>query len=273
MILVTGATGGVGSEVVRLLRDSGVAFREARRPEFDFENSATFRPALDGVDRVFLVRPPALSKAELFRPFLVSAREAGVRQIVFLSLLGAEKNRFVPHRGIEDLIVASGIPYTFLRPGFFMQNLSTTHAPEIRERDEVFVPAGRGKTSFIDVRDIAAVAVKTLTESGHENRAYALTGTEALTYAEVAKLLSEELGREIRYTDPSVPRFAWHMRHRRGFAWMHVAVMVGIYTVAKLGKAGTLTGDLPGLLGRSPILMKQFIADHREIWFENWGKA
>lgn len=113
------------------------------------------------------MRPPdlAIPKKQI-EPAILYAKSAGVEHIAFMSLLLAEKNSFVRHHKIEKLIVAPGVPYTFLRPSFFMQNLSTTHALEIKSMNEILVPAGRGKTSFIDVRDIAAVAVEALTKDG-----------------------------------------------------------------------------------------------------------
>lgn len=275
-ILVTGASGNVGAEVVRRLREAGAAVRVAdRRPKaeagvesvvFDFGDAATFGPALQGVEKLFLLRPPALADTKrYFVPVIEAARAAGVRHIVFLSLLGAEKNKVVPHAGIEAAILASGVPYTFLRPSFFMQNLSTTHRDDIRDRGDILVPAGRGKTSFIDVRDIAAVAARTLTEPGHENRAYPLTGSEALDYGQVAQILSEVVGRRIVYSNPSIPRFVLHMR-RRGLAWGFIFVMVGIYTTCRLGLAGGITPDTQRLLGRPPITMRQFAADYRDCW-------
>lgn len=193
------------------------------------------------------------------------AKAAGVEHVVFLSLLGAEKNPWVPHRHVERYIEASGLAYTFLRPSFFMQNLSTTHRADIRDRHEVFVPAGRGRTSFIDARDIAAVAVTTLTEPGHEGKAYPLTGSEALTYAEVATVLTDVLGRPIRYTDPWISEFVIGLL-RQGHPLPFVFVMVGIYTTAKLGLAGKVTADTERLLGRAQIRFRRFAEDYAAMW-------
>ncbi len=279
-ILVTGATGNVGSEVLRLLRDRGQPVRAAlRHPatagvaddavesvRFDFGRPETYGAALRDVDKLFLVRPPDLADTrKYFDPFIAAARDAGVGHVVFLSLLGAERIRVVPHRRIERSLEASGMAWTFLRASFFMQNLSTVHRAEIRERGEIFVPAGRGRTSFIDGRDIAAAAAKALTESGHEGRAYPLTGGEALDYYQVARVFTEVLGKRIVYANPSAPRFAARMRGR-GHPPGLVLVMMGIYLTARLGLAAMVTGDTATLLGRAPTTMREFAADYKACW-------
>lgn len=91
-------------------------------------------------------------------PVIATARRCGIRQIVFLSLQGVQHNRSTPHYVIEQYLKSSGVSYTCLRPKFFMQNLSVIHAAEIRDDDEVFVPAGRSFTAFIDTRDIGRVS-------------------------------------------------------------------------------------------------------------------
>ena len=227
-ILVTGATGNVGARLVQELLSRGATVRVGVRnvekarvkwgagvefAAFDFEHPETFAAAFDGVDRLFLVRPPAISDVKKWVfPAIDQGVGSGVRHIVFLSLLGVEKNPLLPHSKIETHVRASGAAYTFLRAGFFMQNLSTTHRSEIRDRDEIYVPAGRGRTSFVDVRDLAAVGAAALVGSGHENQAYDLTGPEALRYDDIAAILSDVLGREIRYADPSIMAFWKRMR-------------------------------------------------------------
>lgn len=245
-ILVTGATGNVGSEVLKRLRDHDVRVIAAvPKPDrarrvlgsdvevvaFDFGNPATFAPAFRNVDKLFLIRPPAISDVPRYiTPALNAAQQAGVDQIVFLSLLGVERNSIVPHHAIEEAVRATGVPWTFLRPSFFMQNLNTTHRAEIRDNSEIFVPAGNGKTSFIDVRDIAAVGAKALLEDGHEQQAYPLTGSAALSYSEVAAIMSDVLHRPIRYRPPSLLAFAVRWR-ARGLPLDQIAVMAGISTL------------------------------------------
>lgn len=281
-ILVTGATGNVGAEIVRQLSATEHHFRVAQRNlqpssnsstdstieyvEFDFKQPSTFAQAFKGVKKVFLMRPPALAQVKTYiYPAIDSAIAAGVEQIVFLSLLGAESNPIVPHAQVEKYIQSVGVPYTFLRASFFMQNLSTTHRQDIQQRNEIFLPAGKGKTSFIDVRDIAAVAVRALTDVGHQNQAYSLTGSEALDYYQVAEIFTEVLGRQIVYKNPAIIKFALSM-YKRGLDIKFIAVMIGIYTTAKLGFAGKLTTDTQDILQRVPISMRQFVEDYPECW-------
>lgn len=255
-ILVTGALGNVGAEAVRSLQAAGRAVRAAdlsaekiherfgdavQGVAFDFSKRETFAPALNSVKRLFLVRPPQISdvKRVLF-PFLDAAQEAGVAQVVFLSLIGIEQNRQVPHYKVEQYLRASEMGWTFLRASFFMQNLSGTHRAEIRERNELFVPVGRGRTSFIDVRDIGAVAAVALTQAGHVNQAYDLTGPAALDYDEVAEILDEALGRKIVYRDPSLPAFVWRTV-RGGTPLPFALVMAFLYVNQKVA-------PLPGSL-------------------------
>lgn len=280
-ILVTGATGNVGSEVVRLLCQAQhpvrVALRdcnavndafsnEVERAHFDFEKPETFRLAFQGINKLFLVRPPAISQVKKYvYPAIDAAKEAEIQQVVFLSIQGAEKNPVVPHAQIESYIQSIGLPYTFLRASFFMQNLSTTHRKDIKTYGELFVPAGKGRTSFIDVRDIAAAAVKVLTEVGHQNQSYEITGGEALSYDEVAHIFTRVLGKPIIYTDPSIPLFIFRM-HARGLNFAFILVMVAIYTTARLGLAGKVTEDLKNLLHRNPISMEKFVEDYQSCW-------
>jgi uncharacterized protein YbjT (DUF2867 family) len=280
-ILITGATGTVGEPTMQALLKDGESVRAAIRDEadaknlpdgaepvvFDFTDATTWQQAYDGVDRMFLMRPPPISNiARDMIPSLEAAEAAGVAHVVLLSLLGAEKNPVVPHRKLEDFLESSSMSYTFLRPSFFMQNLSTTHLEEIRDDDEIFVPAGDGKTSFIDARDIAEVGAMALADpETHRNQAYPLTGREALSYGEVADIFTEVLGREITYAKPSAITFALRMK-RKGRPLAYVGVVTALYTVCRLGLADTVTDDLERLLGRPPIPMRQFVEDYREVW-------
>jgi uncharacterized protein YbjT (DUF2867 family) len=286
-VLVTGATGTVGSEVVAGLADRHVTVRAAARDthearerlgydveyvSFDFEKPETYYPALEGVDRVFLVRPPAISRVgEHITPFCGAAVRMGVERVVLLSVIGAEKNPVVPHRRIERHLESLDVETVFLRASFFMQNLAEVHRQDIVEDDAVFVPAGAGATSFVDARDVAAVGVESLTRSPLPERvAYDVTGPIAIDYQDVAAILSDVLGREITYPAPSIPAFVRRMRSR-GHDWGYVLVMVGIYTTARLGLAARVTDDLATVLGRPPRSFREFAADYRTTFEPSAG--
>lgn len=277
-ILITGGTGNVGSEVVNKLNDHAADIRLAlRNPTnvggsnhekvaFDFKNPDTFESSFRDVDKLFLMRPPAISKVEKYIfPAIDKAEKSGVQHVVFLSLQGAEGNKIVPHHKIEQYLKKSSMLWTFLRPSFFMQNLNTTHQKEIREDNALFVPAGSGKTSFIDVRDIASVAALALTEDGHLNKAYELTGTKALSYNEVADAFSEVLNRAIQYENPSILRFVFRMM-KRGEKLSFALVMVALYTTVRFGMAEHVTDTVEQLLGRPPIKLEEYVADYKGCW-------
>lgn len=279
-ILLTGVSGNVGSAVVDYLISINVSFLAGVRNiekskhqsnaieyiHFDFEDPASYGTALVGVTKVFLIRPPQLTDVlGIFVPFIQKCKEFGVKQIVFLSLLGVEKNPFPPHHKIEKAIVESGIPYTFIRPSFFMQNLSTTHAEDIKERNDLFIPSGNAKVSFIDTRDIGEIIGRTLVEEGHGYKAYTITGSEAITYYQVADSMTKLLGRRITYTNPNLFKFRKEMIDRgikRGFA----TVMMVLYLTTKLGMANHVTNTAEVLLKRNPRTIDEFIKDHLEVW-------
>ena len=280
-ILVTGATGNVGREVVRSLSAEGMICRVGvRNPskvsdsfdddvqivKFDFLDATTFADAFDGIRSLFLVRPPQLANVPRdITPAIEYAHEQALEHIVFLSLQGVESAKVTPHYKIETLIKDLGIDYTFLRAGFFMQNLSTTHLEEIRDERIIAVPVGNARTSFIDVRDIGAVAAKALIYPHHNNQSYTLTGSEALTYDQVAGILSDVLGHEIRYTRPNPIRFFIRML-RKGHPIGYAIVVTALYSATRAGNAEEMTADVQKILGRPPITFREFAEGYREVW-------
>ncbi len=143
------------------------------------------------------------------------------------------------------------MPYTFLRPSFFMQNLNTFYGEGIRERDEIYLPAGRGKTSFVDVRDIGAAATVVLTQPGHAGKAYELTGPEALDYYRVADIFTRVLGRRIVYTRPTSAEYARRLREQ-GFAAEFIQVQGMLYFPVSMGWGAKITPEMEQLSWPAP---------------------
>jgi uncharacterized protein YbjT (DUF2867 family) len=280
-ILVLGAGSNVGREVVKQLLARGSTVRAADRSTenivqqvdntvetvpFDFSKPETFPQTFAGIEKMYLMRPPQISDVKRYMfPAIDAARQAGVKKVVFLSLIGIENTKYVPHYKVEQYLKQSNFQTTFLRCSFFMQNLNTTHRMEIKERNEIFVPVGSAKTSFIDVRDIGAVAAEILSRNDTISKNYDLTGSEALDYIQITKILSEVLGREIKYKNPNLIYFLIETL-RRGTPFMFAVVMAGLYTSTRLGMAETVTNEVEDLLGRKPITFREYARDYKESW-------
>ncbi len=277
-ILVTGATGNVGRAVVHALRARGLRARPGRRdptgdpiadPEavaLDFLRPHTFAPALAGAGGLFLLRPPPISDVKPTLNALVDvALAAGVRRIVFLSVIGADTRGYIPHAKVEKHLAQSTAAWTFLRAGFFAQNLGDAYRPDLREHGELFVPAGAGRAAFVDVRDLAEVAARAFAEPGHAGAAYTLTGPEALGFDEVAALLARALGRDIRYARPGVLRYLWRLR-RRGLPLAQALVQAVLHVGLRYGQAEAVDPTLARLLDHPPRTLERYIADHLELW-------
>lgn len=280
-ILVIGALGNVGAEVVKEVVARGGNVRaadinEAKLKErfgdmvdvirFDFTDPTTYDAAFKDVKKMFYMRPPHLTNIQRdMVPSMDAAKAAGVTHAVFLSIIGVENAKYVPHYKVEQHLQKIGMQTTFLRCSFFMQNLNTTHRKEIKERSEIFVPVGKAKTSFIDVRDIGSVAAVTLTKEGHAEKNYDLTGSEGLDYWEAAQIMSEVLGRKITYRNPNPLHFLMETI-RRGTPFAFALVMLGLYTSTRFGMAEPITNEVERLTDHKPITFKQYVQDYRVTW-------
>jgi uncharacterized protein YbjT (DUF2867 family) len=276
-VLVTGATGNAGREVVAALQRLGVRTRAGVRNEasgteadeaarLDFYDPATFAPALAGCDAVFLLRPPPISDTRSTLNRMVDeARRQGVRRIVFLSVAGAEGNRLVPHHAVEQHLISGPPDWTILRPGFFAQNVGTAYRQDVLEDGRLYVPAGSGRVAFVDLRDLGEVAAKALVDDAHRGHAYTLTGPRAFTFYEVAEALTEATGRRVRYDPASIVGYAVHLL-RRGMPLMQVLVQTVLHVGLRFGQAEGVDPTLERLLGRPPRSVLDYIADHAALW-------
>lgn len=280
-VFVTGATGTVGSAVVAELvargehvvagvRDAACAAGfpagvEARSFDFGMDRMQ-LEACLAGTDRLFLMRPPAIADVEsMLFPVIDVARSVGIRQVVFLSLQGVQVNRATPHHAVEAYLRRTDAPYTFLRPNFFMQNLSTTYADQIRDTGEIVVPAGRSRTAFVDARDIGKVAAAVFTSPRHLRRAYTLSGESSLTYADVARTMTSVLGRPVRYTRPSEAAYL-AMLAAGGAPQDYLEVQRMIYRVVRLNVSALPNHKVRQLTGEPATTFEEFVRDHRTVW-------
>ncbi|HEV2731390.1 MAG TPA: NmrA family NAD(P)-binding protein, partial [Terriglobales bacterium] len=159
----------------------------------------------------------------------------------------------------------TGVPYTFLRPNGFMQNMVNYNAPTINTQNAFYGSEGDGRVSHIDLRDVAAVAVKALTEDGHVGKAYTLTGPEALTNTEIAQILSDDLGREIRYVNLP-PAQLKEALLAAGVPEWNADALLDLQRLYREGKAATVTRDVEQILGRKPISFAQFSRDYKHAF-------
>lgn len=280
-IFVTGSTGIVGSAVVEnLLHRKEEVIAAVRSPagaerlpagatarEFDFGwEPERLGAVLNGVDRIFLMRPPPIEDVQRYLfPFVDIARKIGVKQVVFLSLQGVQANRRTPHHCVETYLRKTGAPYTFLRPNFFSQNLSTTFAKRIRQSGEIFIPAGRSRTAFIDARDIGRVAAAVFTSPGHLGKAYTLSGEESLSYNQVAAIMTEVLGRPIRYARPSEKEYLAALA-AEGAPQDYLDVQKMIHRMVRLNVSAFPNHMVRRLTGAPATRFAQFIHDYTDAW-------
>lgn len=226
-VLVTGATGTVGCEVIKAIKalDFPIQIKAGVREltkkqslfsehdlqyvKFDYTNFASFTPALFECDTLFLVRPPQIANVpKYFYPLIDVAKKIGIQHIIFVSVQGVEENPGIPHFKIEKCIVDSKIPYTFLRPAYFMQNFLTSLKSELVQKKRIFLPAGNTRFTMIDVEDIGRVTAKVLeSPEKYLNKSFDLTCDEKLNFKEIAEKFSKLLGTTIKYISPNLLRF------------------------------------------------------------------
>ena len=286
MILVTGAAGTTGSEVVRLLAAKGVRVRAlVRNPDkaklfhgpgvevvvADLEKPATLDPVLKGVDKVYLVSSPDPRVGLLHGNLIESAKRAGVKQIVRLSALGAATNSpsqiLKWHGEVDERLSRSGLSFVILRPHSFMQNLLASRA-SIQSEGKLYAPMKEGKISPIDARDVAACAAAVLTSEGHSGRMYELTGPEALTYATIAEKIGAAIGRTVEYVDVP-PDAAREGMIAAGYpAWLAEA-LGELYSVHASGAAADVSGTVEKLTGKKPRSLDVFAKDFAGVFAGN----
>lgn len=286
MILVTGATGTNGREVLKALAARGAPARAPIRAMMrsadepgdlpagvaavagDFDDDASLDRALAGVRRAFLLTPSTERAEEQQTRFVAAAARAGVGHVVKLSQYAADPGspvRFLRyHAAVERRLRDSGMAWTFLRPNLFMQGL-LQFAAMVRDQGVFAAPIGDARVSVVDVRDNAAVAAAALTEDGHEGRTYTLTGPAALTHAEMAAALSATTGREVRFTDATDDQLRQAMAGVGMPEWQ-VEGLVEDYAHYARGEAAATADGVREATGRPPRAFDGFARDYADAF-------
>jgi len=287
-ILVTTATGTVGREVVAALRAHGISIRIGMRDrskaqplgfddlevvEFDFRKTYTYEAALADVRRLFVLMPPG--QPGIYRDvqrFIDAAQQADVAYVVYMSGMGVDRRPAEPMRHIERHIMDSDLPYTFLRPNWFMQNYNSWLAPMITA-GELRLPFNGGRISLVDTRDIAAVAAHLLTADNvpiknEDNSAYVLTGPTALDHDTVAQMLSDAIGQTIRYVSTSVEANLEELRGQ-SLSDEEIDTMRWLYADVHVGYTATVTSSVEDLTGQKPRTFAAYVQEFQHLWAQS----
>lgn len=269
-ILVLGATGNIGKpltaalvaqgEKVKAASRTGKAVPGAESTVFDFTDLSTIEPAFAGVDRVYLMVPTGhIDVVALVTPVLDYAISKGIK-IVMQSVLGVDADDSIPYRQLELKVERSGVPFVILRPNWFTDNFHTYWLAGVKQ-GVIAVPAGQGKSSFIDVRDIAESAASALTSAAFDGSAFNLTGPEALSYADAASLLTQKSGHAIQYQAIDDDTFVGILSGA-GIPEDYARFLASIFYPVREGWTALTTDAVARLTGHAPRSVETYINDH-----------
>jgi len=285
-ILITGATGNTGFETIRFLSENNsstqiiagvrnidrannklTGFPALGFVEFDFENESTFDEALKNTDTVFLLRPPHISDVKkYFVPLIEKMKEKQVSEVIFLSVQEAEKSKVIPHNKIERLIAESGLSYIFIRPGYFMQNLTTTLLNDIQNKREIILPAGNAKFNWIDVNNIGEVSALLISQfEKYKNQAIELTGYENAGFYEVVDKMNQITGLDIRFRNVNPFKF-FRIKKEEGMKSGMIIVMTLLHFIRRFQKEPPISGFYERLTGKKPTTLAQFIEREKTLF-------
>lgn len=274
-LLILGATGTVGRSLTEILARGGhdvvaatrdpskVQIEGARAVKFDAKDPSTFGPALEGVDRLFLLAPSgAVDEFALLEPF-VSQALAGdkIERVVTMTAQGVDLSDEFPLRKLELFVEASGKSYVHIRPNWFSQNFHTFWGDGVREHDVIALPAADARVAFVDARDIAASAAAALTRDDIElDRAYTITGPEAIDHTEAAAILSEATGRTITYQDPGEDAFREQILSL-GLGESYADMLLELFAALRMGASSPTSDDVKTLTGEPPRPLSVYARD------------
>jgi uncharacterized protein YbjT (DUF2867 family) len=277
-VLITGATGNVGSQVVKYLNsESGIeiiaglrdiekdkiyleSYPDIQYRKFDFKDLSVAEKAFSNIDILFLLRPPQISDVDgVFKPLLELAKSSGINKIVFLSVQGAEKSTVIPHNKIETLIKKIGFEYIFVRPAYFMQNLTTQLLPEIKNNRSITLPSGDAAFNWVDVHNIGEATAKLIAGfDNYKNSSYEITGDQNLSFNQVSSIMSDILGVKITYNQINPVSFWLRKRKELGNS-SFATVMTVLHFLPRLQEPPKISGNYKKLTSKSATSIIEFI--------------
>lgn len=259
LILVVGASGTVGSEIVKNLKDRGYNVRTTTSKKtglkpnqvyLNLQSGEGLKEAFVNVDRAFFLSPAGYAdQYAILSPLIQESKRQGLKKVVLMTAMGVNFDDSNPLRRSEIELEKSGLQYNIIRPNWFMQNFNTFWLHNIQTEGKILLPAGDAKTSFIDARDISETASALLTNDIYSNQAFDLTGPEALTHDQVAMILSEQLGRKISYQDTDPQVFKSGLL-QAGLPNDYADLLLFILEKLKAGYAAAVTDSVQKILGR-----------------------
>lgn len=276
-ILITGATGHVGVETIRFLfeyksgeeviaavrnvdKSKGLLtdFSGLKYRQFDFENAESYDSAFEGIDTLFLLRPPQIADVDkVFRPMVGAAWRSGIQKVVLLSVQGADRMSYIPHAKIEKLLLASGMEYVFLRPSYFMQNLTTTLADDM-QAGRIVLPAGKAKFNWVEVANVGEVAAKVLLDFDHyKNQALEITGSENLSFDEAVSIINSTLGTNLQYESPNLLKF-YRYKRKQGVPKAMVVVMILLHFLPRFQQPPRISDNYLNITGKDPTTLAEY---------------
>ncbi len=280
-MLVTGATGMVGSELVRRFTSVGLKVRASvhgsePKPQlfnsdlveavpFDFTDKSSVENALEGISEVFLMTPEVPEQAEYVRIFLEQAQKSRVNHVLLMSFLGTDRVPMIRtarwHHESELYLSESGIPYTVIRPNLFMQNFITRYQPS---GGLVYLPVGKGKISYVDTRDVAFMAAEIMvTSQQHLSKIYRATGTQSLSLKQACTIISEVIGSHVQFADIS-EETARHILESSGMAAWQVESTIELYALQRNGLLEEINSDFESVTGAAQTSFIDFVRDYAE---------
>ena len=283
-ILVTGATGTVGSATIKALTAQGLHVRagvhsiikgerlkhpQVELAEMDYGRPESLQAAMTGIEKMVLITPFSENQLEMVHKAVEQAKKCGVKHVVRLSAIGADAEPGIKlgrwHREAEKAVEQSGIPFTHLRPNSFMQNFINFHGHSIQTESRFYAPAGHGKISYIDVHDIAQAIAGVLTGNEHLNQAYNLTGPQAVSADEIATELSLALGRVVTFVDIPAEEARKSMLGQHMPVWLADALLE-LYALGKAGHCDLVEPNVEKITGNKPRTFPEFIAANKQAF-------